>query len=78
MKVVMCGKVVELVKEKKLDGIKDIRDKCNLYLVKEGLIILGLEVVQGLFKVDLVKRQKVEVEKKVKLENLNNFVLIIW
>ena len=73
-KAVTRGKAAELAKEKKTEGNKESKDKRNLYLAKEGLILPGSEAAQGLSKADLLKRQKAEAEKKAKLENPNNFV----
>jgi nucleolar protein 4 len=44
------------------------RDKRNLYLAKEGVIMPGSEAAVGLTKSDLQKRQKAEEEKKAKLK----------
>lgn len=73
-KAVTRGKAAELAKEKKMEGNRETRDKRNLYLAKEGLILPGSTAAQGLSKADLLKRQKAEKEKKVKLENPNYFV----
>ena len=73
-KAVTPGKAAELAKERKAEGNKDVKDKRNLYLAKEGLILPGSTAAQGLSKGDLLKRQKAEVEKKAKLENPNYFV----
>lgn len=73
-KAVTRGKAAELAKEKKMEGNREAKDKRNLYLAKEGLILPGSTTAEGLSKADLLKRQKAEKEKKVKLENPNYFV----
>lgn len=73
-KAVTKGKAAELAKEKKTEGNRETKDKRNLYLAKEGLILQGSAAAKGLSKGDLLKRQKAEAEKKAKLENLNYFV----
>ena len=73
-KAVTRGKAAELAKEKKMEGNGEAKDKRNLYLAKEGLILPGSNAAQGLSKADLLKRQKAEKEKKLKLENPNYFV----
>lgn len=73
-KAVTRGKAAELAKEKKMEGNREAKDKCNLYLAKEGLILPGSIAAQGLSKADLLKRKKAETEKKAKLENPNYFV----
>ena len=73
-KAVTRGKTTELAKEKKAEGNKQVKDKRNLYLAKEGLILPGSTAAEGLSKSDLLKRQKAEAEKKAKLENPNYFV----
>lgn len=61
------GKVPQLLAEK--DSAKrSPRDRRNLYLAKEGVIVPGSEVADGLSKADLQKRQKAEAEKKAKLK----------
>lgn len=49
-------------------------DKRNLHLAKEGLILPGSESAKVLPRADLVKRQKAEAEKRLKLKNPNFFV----
>lgn len=73
-KAVTRGKAAELAKEKKIEGTKETKDKRNLYLAKEGLVLPGSAAAKGLSKADLLKRQKAEAEKKAKLENTNYFV----
>lgn len=73
-KAVTRGKAAELAKEKKMEGNREAKDKRNLYLAKEGLILPGSTAAQGLSKADLLKRKKAETEKKAKLENPNYFV----
>ena len=74
-KAVTRGKATELAKERKrTGGNKQVKDKRNLYLAKEGLILPGSTAAQELSKSDIVKRQKAEAEKKAKLENPNCFV----
>lgn len=73
-KALTRGKAAELAKEKKIEGNKETKDNRNLYLAKEGLILPGSVAAKGLSKADLLKRQKAEKEKKVKLENPNYFV----
>lgn len=73
-KAVTRGKAAELAKEKKTEGNRDTKDKRNLYLAKEGLILPGSAAAQGMSKSDLLKRQKAEVEKNAKLKNLNYFI----
>ena len=74
-KAVTRGKAAELAKERKMDGNRgESKDKRNLYLAKEGLVMPGSEAAQDLSKADLLKRQKAEAEKKAKLENPNYFV----
>ena len=61
------GKVPQLLAEK--DSTKKApRDKRNLYLAKEGVIMPGSDAALGLSKSDLQKRQKAEEEKKAKLK----------
>ena len=57
-----------------MEGNREAKDKRNLYLAKEGLILPGSTAAEGLSNADLLKRQKAEKEKKVKLENPNYFV----
>ncbi|XP_068722511.1 RNA-binding protein 28-like [Montipora capricornis] len=73
-KAVTRGKAAELAKEKKVEGKKVNKDKRNLYLAKEGLILAGSSAAQGLSKGDLLKRQNAEKEKKAKLADPNYFV----
>jgi nucleolar protein 4 len=61
------GKVPQLLAEKDTTK-KTPRDKRNLYLAKEGVIMPGTEAAAGLSKSDLQKRQKAEEEKKAKLK----------
>ena len=68
------GKAAELAKEKKVEGKKVNKDKRNLYLAKEGLILAASSAAQGLSKGDLLKRQNAEKEKKAKLADPNYFV----
>ena len=53
---------------------KKPKDKRNLHLAKEGLILPGSEAAKDLLKADLVKRQKAEAEKRLKLKNPNFIV----
>lgn len=53
---------------------KKPKDKRNLHLAKEGLILPGSEAAKDLSKADLVKRQKAETEKRMKLKNPNFMV----
>ena len=68
------GKAAELKKEKKAEVKKDNKDKRNLYLATEGLIYPGSTAAEGLSERDLIRRQKAEREKKVKLKDPNYFV----
>ena len=61
------GKMPQLLAEKDT-RTKTPRDKRNLYLAKEGVILPGAEAAVGLSKSDLQKRQKAEAEKKAKLK----------
>ena len=61
------GKMPQLLAEKDT-RTKTPRDKRNLYLAKEGVILPGSEAALGLSKSDLQKRQKAEAEKKAKLK----------
>ena len=60
------GKVPQLLSEKD-SARRSPRDKRNLYLAKEGVIVPGSQAADGLSKADLQKRQKAEAEKKAKL-----------
>ena len=61
------GKIPQLL-AKKDDKKKVPRDKRNLYLAKEGVIVPGSEAAAALSKSDMQKRQKAEEEKKAKLK----------
>ncbi|XP_060596942.1 RNA-binding protein 28-like [Ruditapes philippinarum] len=53
---------------------KEKKDNRNLYLAREGLVRAGTQQAEGLSKIDLDKRQKVEELKRQKLKNLNIFI----
>lgn len=73
-RAVTRGKAAELTKERKARGGKEDKDKRNLYLAKEGLVLSDSTAAHGLSKSDLLKRQKAEAEKKAKLTNPNYYV----
>lgn len=64
------GKAEELSQKRKTK----LRDKRNLYLAKEGLIYPDSPAAEGVSQNDLKKRLQLEVAKRAKLGNLNNFV----
>ncbi|KAL4232449.1 RNA-binding protein 28 [Mactra antiquata] len=57
-------------KEKK----QETKDNRNLHLAREGMIRPGTQAAEGLSKLDLDKRMKVEEVKRRKLKNLNIFI----
>jgi len=64
-------KVESLQKERKT---REVKDKRNLYLAREGMIREGTAAAVGLSASDLAKRAQVERHKKNMLKNLNMFV----
>ncbi|XP_078000315.1 RNA-binding protein 28-like [Glandiceps talaboti] len=53
---------------------KQTKDKRNLHLAREGLIRPGTKAAEDLSNSDLLKRRKLEAQKRQKLQNLNIFI----
>ncbi|XP_045196395.2 RNA-binding protein 28-like [Mercenaria mercenaria] len=53
---------------------KEKKDNRNLYLAREGMVRPGTQAAEGLAKIDLDKRVKVEALKRQKLKNLDIFI----